>query len=489
MSKERSLAQPSSANGDVGDPRSIEDRTTKKVRFKDGLEDDSVDMIVDSVISPTPSWKDKLLGGESASFELERDVSAVGVDDGCNGDFDLLTDDVQISIVNGIPAIHFFDRDFNPLQPYPTVVLAWIRLPGLPGYMFRRQIVEAVGGLIGKVVKLNLQTDKRTMGRFARFAVFINLAKPLVSQVLVDGAVQRVEYEALPTVCFGCGRYGHVRDLCQTVALDNNYDKLPETTKEVLETDGGGVVEEARPEFGPWMLVERRSGHGKRVGRVNTDRDMGVTDGAKSRKETGKSRFKVLNKAGEISEIYAGESVSVKGAETSSGAIENINFRDRGNNLRDMGSRPARLPWGVGHCLAVSRISMCVRKLKGSSHHVNSLNDVVLDQANRGDFSNKVREISNGSRGTPVIISDEVLDPGKHTAITFKDSSHKKEKTSNALGGRGSRFKASGNSKVPLAESVEEMAKFTSNLNLCKDPISGLEGGTLIKDGDIVSRQ
>ncbi|XP_016715514.1 uncharacterized protein [Gossypium hirsutum] len=424
MSKERSLAQPSSANRDVGDPRSIEDRTTKKVRFKDGLEDDSVDMIVDSVISPTPSWKDKFLGRESASFELERDVSAVGVDDGCNGDFDLLTDDVQISIVNGIPAINFFDRvkdillkemeltvvikllgrsigyntlhnrisslwkpisqfhlmdiengyflvrflnktdydrilsqgpwiifgqyltvqpwtkDFNPLQPYPTVVLAWIRLPGLPGYMFRRQIVEAVGGLIGKVVKLNLQTDKRTMGRFARFAVFINLAKPLVSQVLVDGAVQRVEYEVLPTVCFGCGRYGHVRDLCQMMALDNNYDKLPETTKEVLETDGGGVVEEARPEFWPWMLVERRSGHGKRVGRVNTDRDMGVTDGAKSRKETGKSRFKVLNKAGEISEIYAGESVSVKGAETSSGAIENINFRDRGNNLRDMGSRP-----------------------------------------------------------------------------------------------------------------------------------------------------
>lgn len=83
-------------------------------------------------------------------------------------------------------------------------------------------------------------------------------------------------------------------------------------------------------------------------------------------------------------------------------------------------------------------------RLPGSSHHVNSLNDVVLDQANRGDFSNKVREISNGknvdnlvahfnpafegSRGTPVIISDEVLDPGKHTAITFKDSSHKKEK-------------------------------------------------------------
>lgn len=55
--------------------------------------------------------------------------------------------------------------------------------------MFCRQIVDAIGGLIGKVVKLDFQTDNRTRGRFVRLAIFINLDKPLASQVMVDGVV------------------------------------------------------------------------------------------------------------------------------------------------------------------------------------------------------------------------------------------------------------------------------------------------------------
>lgn len=46
-------------------------------------------------------------------------------------------------------------RSFNPTQPYPSVVLAWIRLLGLPGYLYKRQIIEEIRGLIGKVVKLD----------------------------------------------------------------------------------------------------------------------------------------------------------------------------------------------------------------------------------------------------------------------------------------------------------------------------------------------
>lgn len=66
--------------------------------------------------------------------------------------------------------VQLWFKEFSPLPPYPNVVLAWIRLPGLPGFMFYRQIVEAIGGLIGKVVKLDFQTDKRTRGHFARLA-------------------------------------------------------------------------------------------------------------------------------------------------------------------------------------------------------------------------------------------------------------------------------------------------------------------------------
>ncbi|KAG8479043.1 hypothetical protein CXB51_029683 [Gossypium anomalum] len=139
-------------------------------------------------------------------------------------------------------------KTFNPSQPYPSVVMAWIRLPGLLGYLKKRKIIEAIRGLIGKVVKLDLQTDTRTKGRFARLAVFINLDMPLVSQVLVDGAVQRVEYKALPTICFNCGKYGHVNDLCPAVGDSSASGKSGDTV--VVESDEV-VDERAKSGKGP----------------------------------------------------------------------------------------------------------------------------------------------------------------------------------------------------------------------------------------------
>ncbi|KAK5770446.1 hypothetical protein PVK06_046596 [Gossypium arboreum] len=73
--------------------------------------------------------------------------------------------------------------------------------------------------------------------------VFVDLDKPLVSQVLVNGELQRVEYEALPTICFSCGKYGHPKKLCSSPATDkgNETGKISgfleregDTEKEIL---------------------------------------------------------------------------------------------------------------------------------------------------------------------------------------------------------------------------------------------------------------
>lgn len=52
-------------------------------------------------------------------------------------------------------------------------------------------------------------------------AMLLNLNKPLVSRIEVDGRVQRVEYEALPNVCFACGHYGYMKESC-IVAIDQD---------------------------------------------------------------------------------------------------------------------------------------------------------------------------------------------------------------------------------------------------------------------------
>ncbi|KAH1067160.1 hypothetical protein J1N35_032147 [Gossypium stocksii] len=77
-------------------------------------------------------------------------------------------------------------KDFSPSQPYPSSLLAWIRLPGLPGYLYNKKIIEEIGGTIGKVVRLDFNTNSRIKGRFVRMATYINLDKPLIVQVLVN---------------------------------------------------------------------------------------------------------------------------------------------------------------------------------------------------------------------------------------------------------------------------------------------------------------
>ncbi|KAH1106019.1 hypothetical protein J1N35_009787 [Gossypium stocksii] len=138
--------------------------------------------------------------------------------------------------------------------------MAWIRLPGLPGYLYKRQIIEAISRLIGKEVKLDLQTDNRTWGWLARLAVFINLDNPLTSKVLVDGVIQRVEYEALPTVCFNCGKYGHVKELCPSVGVKVALER-PAT-----EENGFTNLKEGETHASGLMEVQRDGPSEKRIG-------------------------------------------------------------------------------------------------------------------------------------------------------------------------------------------------------------------------------
>lgn len=103
---------------------------------------------------------------------------------------------------------------FNPAQTFPSTVMSWINFPGLSSYFYRRKLLKEIGGLIDKVAKLDLNIDNKARGRFARMTVYINLNAPLISQVLINGKIQRIEYEFLPTVCFNCGRYGQVKEAC-----------------------------------------------------------------------------------------------------------------------------------------------------------------------------------------------------------------------------------------------------------------------------------
>lgn len=49
--------------------------------------------------------------------------------------------------------------------------------------------------MIGKVTKLDFNTDSQARGRYARMALYVNLEKPLTSKILINGYLQKIEYE------------------------------------------------------------------------------------------------------------------------------------------------------------------------------------------------------------------------------------------------------------------------------------------------------
>ncbi|KAL4352071.1 hypothetical protein GQ457_06G018000 [Hibiscus cannabinus] len=144
-----------------------------------------------------------------------------------------------------------WSADFDPQQDHPSRIFAWVRLPGLTITWYKRSLIKAIGARIGKVVKIDYQTDYGRRGRFVRMAVKINLKQPLVSKIAIKGQIQFVEYESLPMVCFKCGTYGHVTEcfpLAQVNAGDTTVQSSPTACRKVIPSEP----------FGPWMLVERR---------------------------------------------------------------------------------------------------------------------------------------------------------------------------------------------------------------------------------------
>ncbi|KAA3481741.1 GroES-like zinc-binding alcohol dehydrogenase family protein [Gossypium australe] len=60
--------------------------------------------------------------------------------------------------------------------------------------------------------------------------VYINLGKPLVSKVWINGEIQRVVYEPLLTICFTCGRYGHGKELFSWTMGNQSQEEGKEST-------------------------------------------------------------------------------------------------------------------------------------------------------------------------------------------------------------------------------------------------------------------
>lgn len=102
---------------------------------------------------------------------------------------------------------------FTTTDEIDTQVL-WILLPGLSEGYYSEMLLRASGQIIRPVVKINEHPNAAIRGRFAKLAVCVNLKKPLISKIRINGKIQRVEYDSIPNVCFTCKLYTHSSGLC-----------------------------------------------------------------------------------------------------------------------------------------------------------------------------------------------------------------------------------------------------------------------------------
>lgn len=103
---------------------------------------------------------------------------------------------------------------FSTSEEHPTNLVVWVWLPRLPEGLYNKCLLRAIGEAIGPVLRIDYNTNNRIEGRLARLTVCVDLRKPLISELKINGRTQRVEYESLPNICFECRRFGHSKDLC-----------------------------------------------------------------------------------------------------------------------------------------------------------------------------------------------------------------------------------------------------------------------------------
>ncbi|XP_028753465.1 uncharacterized protein LOC114713055 [Neltuma alba] len=136
-----------------------------------------------------------------------------------------------------------WNQDFDPDEEKITKIAAWIRISKLPLDYYDKGILYVLGSQVGRVLKVNMNTLRRTKGHFARLCVELDLNEPLRPLILINGKERRIQYESIHLVCLECGRYGHDVDHCtHTVERKSGTggkDGLQGRSKNGLEAETG----------------------------------------------------------------------------------------------------------------------------------------------------------------------------------------------------------------------------------------------------------
>lgn len=95
-----------------------------------------------------------------------------------------------------------------------TRVQFWVKLFNLEMEMWSNEGLSRIASYLGDLIRLDIRTANKTVTRFARVLIGVDINYKIISQVPIilhngSNKVIRVEYEFIPPCCNICQRFGH----------------------------------------------------------------------------------------------------------------------------------------------------------------------------------------------------------------------------------------------------------------------------------------
>lgn len=83
--------------------------------------------------------------------------------------------------------VRHWSFDFLTSKDEVGVQVVWVRLSGLSESLYSSYLLKAIVQTIGTMVRIDENTLSATRGRFTRLAIRVDLRKPLVSKIRING--------------------------------------------------------------------------------------------------------------------------------------------------------------------------------------------------------------------------------------------------------------------------------------------------------------
>lgn len=126
-------------------------------------------------------------------MDLENDFYLVHFQD--KGDFDKVLLGGPWVVFGHYLSVRAWSADFSTSNSEVDKQLVWIQLLGLFEGFYSDFLLRTIESMIRLVFQIDAGTDAAVRERFTRLVVSVDLQKPLVSKIRINGRIQRVEYE------------------------------------------------------------------------------------------------------------------------------------------------------------------------------------------------------------------------------------------------------------------------------------------------------